>query len=224
MRSKAYQAIKEKVPVEAVDISTAVAFLKENARSSFDETIEMHIHLGIDPSKSDQMVRGTAQLPAGAVKQQSIVVFTDDAKLQKELAKSGVTSGGQELIDQIVQDGSLDADITIATPDMMSNVAKAAKILGPRGLMPNPKTGTVTPDPASAVKALQSGQVSFKMDQQGNIHVAVGKVSWKQDKIVANAQELINTVTSARPAAAKGEFIHTTSLKSTMSPAIRLAA
>lgn len=224
MRSKAYQSLKEQVPTEPVDISTAVAFLKENSRSSFDETVEVHIHLGIDPSKSDQTVRGTAQLPAGAVKQQSIVVFTDDAKLQKELTEPGVISGGQELIDQIVQDGSLNADITIATPDMMPCVAQAAKILGPNGLMPNPKTGTVTPDPASAVKALQSGQVSFKMDQQGNIHAAVGKISWEQDKIIANTGEFIKAVINARPAAAKGEFIHTISLTSTMSPAVRLTA
>ncbi|MFH1353720.1 MAG: 50S ribosomal protein L1 [bacterium] len=224
MRSKTYQAIKQKVPAEPVDISTAVAFLKENARSSFDETIEVHILLGINPSKSDQMVRGTVRLPAGAVKQQSIVVFTDNAELQKEMAQSGAVSGGQELIDQIVKDGSLDADITIATPDMMPRIAKAAKILGPKGLMPNPKTGTVTPNPASVVKALQSGQVSFKMDQQGNIHAAVGKISWEQDKIIANAREFIKAVTGARPAAAKGEFIRTISLTSTMSPAIRLTA
>lgn len=224
MRSKTYQSIKAKAPVEAVDLSTALAFLKEQARSSFDETVEVHIYLGIDPSKSDQAVRGTVMLPAGAVKQQNIIVFTDDAKLQKELAESGVTSGGQELIDQIAQDGSLDADITIATPDMMPKVAKIAKILGPKGLMPNPKTGTVTPSPLQAVKDQQSGQVSFKMDQQGNVHQALGKLSWDPDKIIANTQAFLTAVKSARPATAKGEFMRSITLKSTMSPAIRLTA
>lgn len=224
MRSKTYQVIKQKAPEEPVDISTAVSFLKENTRGKFDETVEVHIHLGIDPSKSNQAVRGTVMLPAGAVKRQNIVVFTDDPAQQKELNELVAQAGGQELIDQITKDGSLDADITIATPNLMSKVAKIAKILGPKGLMPNPKTNTITPDPASVVQSLQSGQISFKMDQQGNIHSAIGKINWDKEKIVANAKEFIKAVRNARPSAAKGEFIRNISLKSTMSPAIRLAA
>ncbi len=222
MRSKSYQAIKEKVPSEAVDISAAVSFLKENARRRFDETVEVHINLDVDPSKSDQLVRGTVSLPAGAAKQQKIVVFTDDVALRRRLAGDGVAAGGEELIDQIVADGALDADATMATPEMMPKVAKAARILGPRGLMPNPKAGTVSSDPVGAVRDLRSGRISFKADQQGNIHAAVGKVSWDASSIVANIREFIKAVKAARPPAVAGQLIRSVSLASTMGPAIRV--
>lgn len=223
MRSKTYQAIKDKIPQEPVDIATAVSFLQENDSRKFDGTIEIHIRLGVDSKKSEQTVRGTVTLPAGAAKKQRIVVFTADPDQQQQLEQAGVQTGGEELIDQIASNSPFAADITITTPGLMPQVAKIARILGPKGLMPNPRTGTVTPDPVSLVKALQSGQVSFKMDKQGNIHGAVAKISWDQDRIVANIKEFIKAVASARPAAVKGEFIRSVSLKSTMSPAIRLA-
>ena len=223
MRSRAYQNIKGETPTSAVDIPTAVAFLKEHSRASFDETVEIHVHLGIDPNKSEQTVRGTVTLPAGAAKQQKIVVFTSDPVQQKEALTAGARqAGGEELIDAIATSKGLDADITIATPELMPQVAKIAKILGPKGLMPSPKTGTVTPDPVSATRARGAGQMSFKMDKQGNIHASLGKISWDQNKIINNIQAFLEAVRSARPAAAKGEFFRSLTLKSTMSPSIRI--
>lgn len=224
MRSKTYRAVKEKTSAEAIDLNAAIAFIKEHARSTFDETVELHIHLSIDQAKSDQMVRGTVSLPAGLVKQQSIVVFTEDTDAQTAATAAGATrAGGEELIADIEQAGKLDADITIATPSMMPKIAKVAKVLGPKGLMPNPKTGTVTDDPAGVVKELLGGKLSFKMDQLGNIHQALAKVSWDADKIASNVLSFIQAVKDARPASAKGELILSATLKSTMSPAIRIS-
>jgi large subunit ribosomal protein L1 len=223
MRSKQYQAIKSKTTEEAIDLKKAVAFIKENARKNFDETIELHVNLSINSSKSDQMVRGSVSLPAGSPKKQKIVVFTEDPKQQKDVTSSGATqSGGEDLINEIVKNESLDADITVATPDMMPKVAKAAKILGPKGLMPNPKTGTVSPDPATTVKELLSGKISFKMDQLGNVHQSIAKTSWNAEKTITNAEAFLQAVNAARPSATKGEFMKSVTIKSTMSPAVRV--
>ncbi len=223
MRSKTYKKIKENMPTEPIAIDEAVAWLKNNSRSSFDETIELHIHLGVDPQKSDQMVRGTATLPAGNPKKPTIVVFTEEKKLQREVASLGVTeSGGEELIEKISQTGSVDADITVATPSMMPKLAKIAKILGPKGLMPNPKTGTVTPNPAETIKDLLGGKKSFKMDQQGNIHAAIAKTSWAPEKISDNAKSFIQAVNQSKPQGAKGELIKDTFIKTTMGPSIKI--
>lgn len=209
MRSKTYQKGKEQTPQQAVDLLTAIAWLKEHKRATFDETVELHIHLGIEPGKSDQMVRGTVQLPAGSVKDKKIVILKDD-------------KASEEILTQIEKDGGIDADVIIATPSMMPKIAKVARILGPKGLMPNPKTGTVSPNPEAVAKELAAGKLSFKMDQLGNIHEAVGKVSWEVEKITANVNALIEVVRAARPAAAKGTFVQSLTLKSTMSPAIRI--
>ncbi len=224
MRSKTYQAIKEKAPTEAVDIDTAVTFLQEHARQKFHETVEVHVRLGIDPSRSDQTVRGTVLLPAGAVKQPRITVIAQLADERTKAQQAGATVvGGEELIEAIVTSGTLDADVVIATPAMMSKIAKVAKILGPKGLMPNPKTDTVAANPAEAVKQLLSGKVSFKMDQLGNVHIPVAKLSWDKAKIVANSKAVLEGITSARPAAARGQLIKSVTIKSTMSPAVRVA-
>lgn len=224
MHSKTYRSVKEKAPAEAVDIATAVAFLKEHTRAKFDETVEIHIKLGVDPSKSDQMVRGSANLPHGAPKQKDIAVFASSADKQAAAKQAGAKIvGGEELIADIQAKGDLAADISIATPDMMAKVAKIGKILGPKGLMPNPKTGTVTEDPAAAVKELAGGKLSFKMDQLGNIHEAVAKLSWEAEKIADNVRALIDAVQSARPQAHKGKLIGTITIKSTMSPGIRMS-
>jgi len=209
MSGKTYKAAKEKFPAEATDLEAAVKALKENARQKFDETVEVHMHLGIDPQKSDQMVRGSVTLPAGTPKQKKVVIIKNDAASEK-------------LIAEIEKSGSLEADIVIATPDMMPKIAKVARILGPKGLMPNPKTGTVTPNPEEVVKELAGGKVSFKMDQLGNIHEAVGKLSWDAEKIVRNVQALVEAVRAARPAGARGELVKKVVVKSTMSPAIRV--
>lgn len=222
--SKIYKKIKEKVPQKAVDIPTAVQFLKDHTRKTFDETIELHVHLGIDVEKSEQMVRGQAVLPSGAAKSKRIAVFTSDSAQKKSAQDAGATLvGGEELIAAIVEKGSLEADVAVATPEMMIKIAKVARILGPQGLMPNPKTGTVTPEPATAVKELMGGKLSFKMDQLGNIHEAVGKASWETDKITANITTLIEAIKQARPAGMKGQLIKSITLASTMSPGVRIA-
>lgn len=223
MRSKAYTAIKENMPTQAVDVETACATVKKNARNKFDETIELHVHLGIDPKKSDQMVRGNVNLPAGTSKNLRIAVLAEGENERNAAQEAGAAlTGGEELIEQIEAAGGLDAQIVIATPGMMPKIAKVAKILGPKGLMPNPKTGTVTPDPATAVKELSAGKVAFKMDQLGNIHLAVGKASWEAEKLVQNTQAALTAIKEARPTGAKGQLIKSITLKSTMSPAIRV--
>lgn len=223
MSGKLYNATKEKTP-ETASLSEAVSFLKEHTRSSFDETVELHLHLGVDTGRSDQLVRGSLQLPSGSPSKKTIAVFTDDASQQKSAKEAGATIvGGEELISKIVKDGALNADIAIATPDMMPKLAKIARILGPKGLMPNPKVGTVTPDITAAIEDLSAGKISFKMDQQGNIHESVGKASWEDEKIVSNIEAFLEAVTAARPASTKGELIKSATVCLTMSPGIRIA-
>ncbi|OGY34294.1 MAG: 50S ribosomal protein L1 [Candidatus Andersenbacteria bacterium RIFCSPHIGHO2_12_FULL_46_9] len=223
MRSKPYQQMKKSAPAQPVTIEEAMTWLKENTKTKFDSTVEVHLRLGVDPQKSDQMVRGQIVLPAGAVTKPAIVVFTDNAAQQKEaLAAGAAAAGGIELINQIKTEGSLRADITISTPSMMPKVAQIAKVLGPQGLMPNPKTGTVTDQPAVVIGELLAGKISFKMDQLGNIHQAVGKISWDADKIILNTKVFLEAVKAAKPSASRGEFFKSIFLKSTMSPSIPL--
>lgn len=225
MRGKSYKVIKEKVPAGSMDVSAAVDFLQEHGRKKFDETVELHVHLGVDPEKGDQMVRGEVKLPAGSPKEKKIAVFTDNSTKAKEATEAGAAIvGGEELIEQIAKEGNLAADMTVATPEMMPKIAKVARVLGPKGLMPNPKTGTVSPDPAKVVKELAGGKVSFKMDTLGNIHEAIGKLSWQAEKLIANAQALISAIRSSRPAAAKGEFLRSVTIKSTMSPGVKVSS
>lgn len=209
MPGKIYKKVKEKVPTEAVAITQAVALLKEHARPKFDETVEVHIRLGVEPDKQEQVVRGSVTLPAGSPKQRKVVVIKNDEASEK-------------LLKEIEKNGTLEADVVIATPDMMPKIAKVARILGPKGLMPNPKTGTVTPNPDEVVRELAGGKISFKMDQLGNMHEAVAKVSWEADKIVANITTFLQAVRAARPSAAKGEFLKKIIVKSTMSPGVRV--
>ncbi|MAF81284.1 50S ribosomal protein L1 [bacterium] len=224
MAGKTYNAQKEKVPTQALDTAVAIAWLKEHGRSSFAETVELHIHLGINIEKSEQFVRGTVTLPGGAAKQKRVAVFTSDEKQQAAATKAGATIvGGEELVKQVLAEGKLAADITVATPDMMPKIAPAARVLGPQGLMPNPKTGTVSDDPAGVVAELAAGKLSFKMDQLGNLHEAVGKTDWDADKIEANVRAVVDAVAKARPAAAKGEFIKSITLATTMGPGVRVS-
>lgn len=211
--------------MEAVDVTTAITWLKEHARQTFDETVELHVRLGVDPAKSDQLVRGSVVLPSGLVSTQRVAVITDDIASYEALTAAGaVLIGGDDLLKQIETDGTIAADIVVATPAVMSKVAKVAKILGPKGLMPNPKTETVTDDPVTAVKELAAGKLSFRMDQLGNIHVAVAKVSWDTDKATANVDAILAALKQLRPAAAKGEFLRSVTVCTTMSPAVRISA
>lgn len=223
MRSKSYKAVKEKIADTAMDIATAATFVKENARAKFDETIELHITLGVDPQKTDQTVKGSVVLPGGTPTQKRVAVITADTEKQEAAKKAGaVLVGGDEVIADIEKNGLSDIDVVIATPDMMPKIAKVAKILGPKGLMPNPKTGTVTPDVVKAVEELAAGKINFKMDSQGNIHVALAKVSWDVAKTEQNVHAILEAVRAARPQNQRGEFMKKIVLKSSMSPAVRL--
>ncbi len=225
MSGKNYKAMQEKIGTEAQTFESAAAMLKETVKGKFDHTVEIHINLGVNATKSDQTVRGSVLLPHGTPKQKKVVVLTSDKKKQKEATDAGaIRAGGEEIIEEIIAKGGIEADAIIATPDMMPKIAKAAKILGPKGLMPNPKTGTVTPDPAAAVREVAGGKISFKMDSSGNVHEGIAKLSWDADKIAANAKAMLDAVRAARPASQKGEYIQKVVLKSTMSPAIKITA
>lgn len=225
MSGKNYKALQEKIGTASTDMIAAANLLKDNVKGKFDQTVELHINLGVDPKKSEQIVRGSVSLPHGTPKKKNVVVITASAAKQKAALAAGATkAGGEELIKEIVDQGSLDADVVVATPDMMPKIAKAAKILGPKGLMPNPKNGTVTPDPDKAVTELSGGKISFKMDQTGNIHEGIGKISWDAAKVAANAQALLQAVKAVRPGAQRGEYIKKVVLKSTMSPGIQITA
>lgn len=206
-----------------MDIASAAKFVKENARAKFDETIELHIALGVDTSKSDQMVRGSVVLPGGTPTQKRVAVVTNDAEKQGAAKKVGAALvGGDDLIADIEKNGLSDIDVVIATPDMMPKIAKVAKVLGPKGLMPNPKNGTVTADVAAAVQELAAGKITFKMDSQGNIHAALAKASWDTEKMEQNIRALIDAVRAVRPQNQRGEFMTKVVLKSSMSPAVRI--
>jgi large subunit ribosomal protein L1 len=223
VRSKTYQHIKEKMPVQAVDLAEGIKILKEQARRKFDETVELHVCLRVDSSKSDHTVRGMLTLPAGAIKEPRIIVIAKTQEEQRAAQEAGaLQTGGEELIEEIAAAGKVEADSIIATPAMMPKIAKVAKILGPQGLMPNPKTGSVTPDPVAAVKELKAGKISFKMDQHGNIHLPVAKLSWDTAKIMANSKAALEAIMAAKPAAFRGQLIGNVTIKSTMSPGIKV--
>ncbi|MDR1926824.1 MAG: 50S ribosomal protein L1 [Endomicrobium sp.] len=200
-------------------VEEASALVIETAKARFDETVELHIRLGIDPRKSDQIVRETISLPHGIGKTRKIAVLAKGEK-QKEAETAGADIVGFDDLIENISKGNLDFDFLIATPDTMKDLSKVAKILGPRGLMPNPKSGTVTFDIATTVLELKKGRVEYKNDSFGIIHVPVGKVSFEKDKIADNIKVLIGAVTKAKPASAKGRYIRSISVSSTMGPGI----
>ncbi|MEE8214904.1 MAG: 50S ribosomal protein L1, partial [Alphaproteobacteria bacterium] len=202
-------------------LGEAVKMVKERATTKFDETVEMSINLNVDPRHADQMVRGVISLPHGTGKSVRVAVFAKGDKV-KEAEDAGADLVGGDDLAQRVQAGDIDFDRCVATPDMMSVVGKLGKILGPRGLMPNPKLGTVTPDVAAAVAAVKGGQVEFRTEKAGIIHAGVGKVSFADDQLAANARALFDAVMKAKPAGAKGTYVKRVSLSSTMGPGVRL--
>lgn len=221
--SKRYKTLTEARPKDAKSLAEAVAFVKKSATAKFDETIELHAHLGVDPQKSDQAVRGMIQFPHGAPSSVRIAVFTNDAAQQKQAKDAGAELvGGADLIEQVKTKGALEADVAVSTPGMMKDLASIAKVLGPKGLMPNPKTGTIGPDPAKIVKELKGGKTAFKMDETGNLHIAVGKASWEEEKLTANAKAAIDAIKQSRPTAAKGEFLRSVTLTSSMGVGVRI--
>ena len=203
------------------DLSSAVKIVKQNAKAKFDETIEMSMNLGVDPRHSDQMVRGVCELPNGTGRTVRVAVFARGDKAEEAKAAGADVVGAEELAEE-VQKGNIDFDRCIATPDMMPVVGRLGKVLGPRGMMPNPKVGTVTPDVAKAVKSSKGGAVEFRVEKAGIIHAGVGKASFSAEKIEANIRALTQAVIKARPSGAKGTFVKKVSVSSTMSPGMQL--
>ena len=203
------------------DISDAVKMVKESATAKFDETVEVAMKLNVDPRHADQMVRGTVQLPNGTGKSVRIAVFAKDAKAD-EAREAGADLVGAEDLAEKIQAGEMDFDRCIATPDMMVVVGRLGKVLGPRGLMPNPKLGTVTPDVAGAIAAQKGGQVEFRVEKAGVIHAGVGKASFAQDALEANVRAFVDAVVRAKPSGAKGTFVKKVAVCSTMGPGVKI--
>src|SRR6201988_5203811 len=219
---KQYQAALKQVESREYPLEQAVPLLQKIKFTKFDETVEVHMRLGVDPKHADQMVRGTVVLPNGLGKSKKVLVIASGDK-QREAQQAGADLvGGEEMVAKIQQENWTDFDAVVATPDMMRSVGRLGKILGPRGLMPNPKTGTVTPDVAKAVQEVKAGKVEFRVDKTGVIHCPVGKVSFAADKLLENANTLLNAVVKAKPSAAKGKYVRSVTICSTMGPGVAL--
>lgn len=219
---KKYNAIKAKAPEGALDLADALAFLKANPGAKFDETVDISINLGVDPKKSDQVVRGTVALPHGSGRMVRVLVFAAGAAADAARAAGAEHVGNDDMIEK-VKNGWTDFDIAIATPDAMKEVRKLGKVLGPRGLMPNPKTGTVTDDTAVAVRDAKAGRVEFRMDRQGNVNVPCGKVSFEVAKLSDNINAVLTAVKAEKPAGFKGVYLKGCTVSSTMGIGLELA-
>ena len=218
---KKYTAARELVEDRPYALDEAVPLIQKIKFAKFDETVALSIRLGVDPKHADQMVRGTVVLPHGLGKSKRVLVIASAAK-QKEAEDAGADLiGGEELVDKIAG-GWIDFDAVVATPDMMRVVGKLGKVLGPRGLMPNPKTGTVTPDVATAVKEIKAGKVEFRVDKTGIVHAPVGKTSFPAQSLVDNATALLDSIVKAKPAAAKGKYFRSITVSSTMGPGVKI--
>ncbi len=222
-RSKRYKEISNLFKEdESCSLKEAISILKKASNTKFDSSIDLHFHLNVDPKKSDQMVRGSVVLPHGTGKKIKVAVFAKGEQ-EKQAREAGADYvGGADLIDKVSK-GFLDFDRAIATPEMMKELSRLGKILGPRGLMPSPKTGTVTNDVVTAIEQIRKGKVEFKVDKQGGIHLSIGKASFPEDKLKENASTLIDAINTARPAALKGKYIKNLSLSSTMSPGVKIS-
>ena len=219
-RSKAYRAAAEKLTADVLYTPyDAVRLAKQTSVTSYDATVEVALGLGVDPRKADQMVRGTVNLPHGTGKTARVIVFATGEKANEALAAGADEVGGDDLIEKI-QKGFLDFDAAVATPDQMGKVGKIARILGPRGLMPNPKTGTVTADVTKAVNDIKGGKVNFRVDKQANLHLVIGKVSFDEQKLVENYAAAMDEVTRAKPATSKGTYLKKVTVSTTMGPGI----
>jgi len=218
---KKYTAARARIPAKASTLEEAIPLLKQIKTAKFDETMEVALLLGVDPKHADQMVRGTVVLPHGTGGSKKVLVIATGEKL-KEAERAGADHvGGLDMV-QKIQEGWLDFDAIVATPDTMKDVGKLGKILGPKGLMPNPKTGTVTFDVAKAVQEIKAGKVEFRVDKTAIIHVPFGRSSFAEQQLIDNARALIAAVLRAKPATAKGKYLRTAYLSSTMSPSIKL--
>ena len=219
---KKYSAAFNQVERKPYALEEAVPLVKKIKFAKFDETVELHMRLGVDPKHADQMVRGTVVLPNGLGKSKTVLVIASGDKLREATEAGADFVGGEDMVTKIQSENWTAFDAVIATPDMMRSVGKLGKVLGPRGLMPNPKTGTVTTDIANAVREVKAGKVEFRVDKTGVIHVPVGKISFDQQKLVENANSLMSAVVKAKPAAAKGKYVKSVTICSTMGPGVSL--
>ena len=218
--SKARKAVLEKIEADKLySIDEAMALVKEVNLTKFDASVDIHINLGVDPKKADQAIRGTVSLPNGTGKDKIVLVLCTSDK-EEEAKEAGADHVGLEEYIQKIQQGWTDVDVVIAAPNVMAQLGKVGRILGPRGLMPNPKTGTVTPNVGDAVREVKKGKISFRVDKFGIIHSSIGRVSFTPEKLTENAQELINTLNRMKPSSAKGIYMKSVSVASTMSPGI----
>ena len=221
-RGKRTRAIRESLdPTLTHSVEEAVKLVKSNATAKFDETVEVSMNLGVDPRHADQMVRGVVSLPNGTGKSVRVAVFAKDKKAEEATAAGADIVGAEDLMEKI-QGGFMDFDRVIATPDMMAVVGRLGKVLGPRGLMPNPKVGTVTPDVAKAVKDAKGGAVQFRVEKAGIIHAGVGKASFSEQQLTENVQAFVNALAKAKPSGAKGTFVKRIALSSTMGPGVKV--
>ena len=218
---EAAKLVDRSVAYEATD---AVALVKKSASAKFDETVEAHIRLGVDGRHADQQVRGAVVLPHGTGKQVRVLVFAKGDKIDEALAAGAEHAGGEELIPKIQNEGWLDFDVVVATPDMMGVVGRLGRVLGPKGLMPNPKAGTVTMDVTKAVNDIKAGKIEYRLDKTNIIHVPIGKASFTEEQLADNFQTLIDAIIKAKPSAAKGQYFKSISISSTMGPGVKVSA
>jgi large subunit ribosomal protein L1 len=220
-RGKKFRAAVAKVDrTRQYDIPEAVGLVKDSSFAKFDETVDVAVNLGVDPRHADQVVRGTVVLPHGTGKPVRVLVITQGDRV-REAEAAGADFVGVEYI-QKIKDGWLDTDVIVATPDVMGQLGALGRVLGPRGLMPNPKAGTVTMDVGRAVREIKAGKIEFRVDKSGNVHAPIGKVSFSKDQLAANVQTFMDTIVRAKPAAAKGTYIRSATVSSTMGPGVRL--
>ena len=204
------------------DVEEAVSIIKKTANAKFDETIEAHIKLGVDGRHADQQVRGAVVLPHGTGKKVKVLVFAKGDKVEEAQAAGADYVGGQELVPKIQNEGWLDFDVVVATPDMMGVVGRLGRVLGPKGLMPNPKAGTVTMDVTKAINDIKAGKIEYRLDKTNIIHVPVGKASFTEEQLADNFHTLMGAIVKAKPAAAKGQYLRSVTITSTMGPGIKL--
>ena len=204
------------------DLEEAVALVKKTASAKFDETIEAHFRLGVDGRHADQQVRGAVVLPHGTGKTVKVLVFAKGNKVDEALAAGADYAGGDELVPKIQNEGWLDFDVVVATPDMMGVVGRLGRVLGPKGLMPNPKAGTVTMDVTKAVNDIKAGKIEYRLDKTNIIHVPLGKASFTEEQLADNFQTLIDAIMKAKPAAVKGQYLKSVTLTSTMGPGVKI--
>jgi large subunit ribosomal protein L1 len=223
MAGKKFKAVAALVDkAKSYGIDEAVGLAKKTARTKFDETVDLAVNLGVDPKQADQMVRGTVVLPHGTGKKVKILVFAKGEK-EKEAREAGADYvGSEDLAEKIQKEGWTDFDTVVATPDIMGLVGRLGKVLGPRGLMPNPKTGTVTFDVARAIKEIRAGKVEYRVEKAGIVHVPVGKVSFDENKLADNAKAVLESILKAKPSSSKGKYLKNVTISTTMGPGIKL--